>query len=775
MSVVPQFKVVSIETPPVTDLSYVSGCARRDENPDAIGCFRTLWPPATRYRPPPIAGYFTCLYFTSDGMAAKKRVAKKKPPRTAARKKPRKKRARSVATREAAAREQARVSMARIRAADREVLIPDPVDMATRERCIAEPDFAIKRWFPDRFTRPFVGMHYDMIDALDHCMKYGGDQAVAADRGGGKTEILKAMIVWGFVCGIIRYCIYVGANATKAGAQFKDIKHRFETNTLLLADFPEVCAPVWAVDGSAKKGAKQLFEGERTYIEWSAHQLRFARIPGSLCGGAILEYAGLDQAIRGSNIDGIRPDFVPLDDPETAESAAHEGQVKTRMDRIDGDIAGLSENIARVALVTLQNTWCLAAQLTNPQLKETWHGKRYSLVIDWPANRELWEEYLVVLKEDQVSGDRFHKRATAFYAKRRKAMDAGAKIANPHRGIDVHRPDGKLKVLSTLQWVYNEIGRIGIEKVQAEYNNDPIALPGPETAGLTSQTVQTRIHGGRQGAIPDDADKITLGIDPGKRYAHWVKVAWQMHAAGRVVDYGVIEVPDANRNDTPEQTDYKIMMALCDFREEISGESEIDFALTDSGTFTDAVYEFIRRGGEETKYACAKGWDDKRFRMGKQTHTRRLFHQAWAGHQAHQGLWLYNVNSDYYKQFVHERFLTRTFNADQQLQPGSLSLFAAPGDRKKHVAFSHHMVSEERRDEFIRGKGNRRTWYKISKNNHWLDAMALAACAACCTGVRLIPRADIEAKKRSAVMAKDDTSGRFVNLHGQPFLATERE
>jgi len=26
MSVVPQFKVVSIETPPVTDLSYVSGC-----------------------------------------------------------------------------------------------------------------------------------------------------------------------------------------------------------------------------------------------------------------------------------------------------------------------------------------------------------------------------------------------------------------------------------------------------------------------------------------------------------------------------------------------------------------------------------------------------------------------------------------------------------------------------------------------------------------------------------------------------------------------------
>jgi hypothetical protein len=77
------------------------------------------------------------------------------------------------------------------------------------------------------------------------------------------------------------------------------------------------------------------------------------------------------------------------------------------------------------------------------------------------------------------------------------------------------------------------------------------------------------------------------------------------------------------------------------------------------------------------------------------------------------------MDTDYWKQFIHERFLTPTFDEQNFLRRGALSLFVQPNDRK-HTSFAQHIAAEELVSEFKEGKGVKTSWNKISENNHWL-------------------------------------------------------
>jgi hypothetical protein len=40
-----------------------------------------------------------------------------------------------------------------------------------------------------------------------------------------------------------------------------------------------------------------------------------------------------------------------------------------------------------------------------------------------------------------------------------------------------------------------------------------------------------------------DTEHTTIGLDIGKYYSHWAKIAWHGNAIGHIVDYGVMETP----------------------------------------------------------------------------------------------------------------------------------------------------------------------------------------------------------------------------------------
>ena len=116
------------------------------------------------------------------------------------------------------------------------VTIPACVNPARRRECLADPRLFLKTYFPDRFYNPFAPHHIAMINAIANCALDGGDQALAAPRGDGKTEICSHMIIWCILRQLVRFPVIIAATGEFAHNIFKDIKLQFENSELLLED-----------------------------------------------------------------------------------------------------------------------------------------------------------------------------------------------------------------------------------------------------------------------------------------------------------------------------------------------------------------------------------------------------------------------------------------------------------------------------------------------------------------------------------------------------------
>jgi hypothetical protein len=112
-------------------------------------------------------------------------------------------------------------------------------------------------------------------------------------------------------------------------------------------------------------------------------------------------------------------------------------------------------------------------------------------------------------------------------------------------------------------------------------------------------------------------------------------------------------------------------------------------------------------------------------------------------------VWLYELDASYWKQFVHERFLTPTFDEQNMLRRGSLSLFNTHGSQT-HNTFANHIVAEELVSEFREGKGVKTFWNRKHENNHWLDAVAMASAAGAACGIKLVGESEVEIKPVAA-------------------------
>jgi hypothetical protein len=650
--------------------------------------------------------------------------------------------------------------------------IPPCRDPKRRDACLADPERFMRTYFAERYRLAFGKDHLFIIRSIVDVATRGGKQAVAAPRGRGKSEIAKGMLVYLVAAQLSRFILAMAATTPLAERLFQDFKRKIANNDLLLEDFPEICWPVRCLEGAPQRAGRQHINGKPTKIVWAGKYISLAHCPDSPYGGVKMAYSGLDAAFRGLNIDGDRPNLILVDDPETKESAGSVMQIEDRETMLNQDIAGLVGQDSTMGIMitsTVQNCYCLSARLTDTKVLPAYNGRRFGLIESWPKNLEMWDEYLSTRRANQQAGDPYGLGAVNYYLTNREAMDEGVVMISDHYN-EVTTEDGTETVHSAIQQSYNKIADTNLSAFKTEYQNDPDPEEEPETVGLTAGKVASRLSGFLQGEIPSDTDHITVGLDIGKYYSHWVKCAWHGNAIGHVVDYGVMETPGMATATDSKAVMAALLPALLQWKTDINPDGKLDFSLVDAGDYTDAVYEFVRQVGG-TPYAASKGWDAGRFRMGKELPDRRLFIETYAHKLPAEKLWLYNVNTEHWKQWVHERFNTATFDENEIFNDGSLSIFSAPGDRKRHLSFSHHIVAEERRDVFVPGKGNTRKWVTLSKNNHYLDAVALACAAAGCLGVRIVPRTTMQP---TAPQVQPKPRQPIVNPYGQPFLATER-
>jgi hypothetical protein len=460
-----------------------------------------------------------------------------------------------------------------------------------------------------------------------------------------------------------------------------------------------------------------------------------------------------------------------VDDPETEESARQIGQIETRERLLDQDIAGLAsqeDNLAIVVLTTIQNRFCLSYKLTDRKLRPAWNGLRYGMVVKWPDDMELWQDYVAQRHADQAAGDEHGLNAVKMYLANREAMDKGSEMLTD-TFVSVTLDDGTELVHSSLQAAWNKIADTNMAAYRTEYQNDPEPEEAIESIGLTAAKVQSRLSKTLQGEIPKGSDFVFVGLDIGKHQSHWTKIAFTEGVAGTIFDYGVMETHVDSESDY--QTIERALLSSLDvWFDEVGKTPSPILCLIDSGTYTDAVYEACRRAG--SPFFPSKGWSASRYRCPPRSKTKIPFDNAHASYQEEaKGIWLYNVNTEFWKQWLQQRFVVSPYDEIGERVDGSIVLFDHGGDRKRHLAFGHHIVAEELRNVPVYGKEMRREWFVRSRNNHWLDATALACAAAGCAGLRIV-QSDTQPTQQASQPQQERK--RITMPDGRAFLATER-
>jgi hypothetical protein len=648
---------------------------------------------------------------------------------------------------------------AKLRASERDLKIRIPKEPQRRLNALNDGEVFLTTYFPEVFFEPFTADRRDMHESIVRAARYGGDQAIAGTRGEGKTKLAIYTALYLILSGLSRFPIVIGKNQRKSEAELRTVREKLQQSALLLEDFPELCQPLQAIGGWSSRARMQTVKGEFTNAELAADHLIFPTIgrhqlpddwPEEIqpvSRGQIIASIGIDGGIRGTNYRDVRPDIAIIDDIEDRQAAESDALIEKNEEIIEQDIGGLAasaERVARVFLCTIQNRKCIAFKFTDPKQKPSWKGKRYRKMIKPPDRMDLVQEYMRLRIEREKTEDPDARVAFRFWKDNQAEIERDCVVSNPSSYSKKMHEDGEPLELSAIQSYYNKVADWGEKAVATEIDNDPPEEVGPQGSGLTWHTVADRLSGLDKGQLPANASCLTAAIDLGKYLCHWVVIAWWKGAGGCVIDYGRAEVTGTDRAMDNEASEPMIYRALLNWRDELLGKRYVDAAgsdrkvdavFVDSGTFTDAAYQFVR-DVHGAPFFVSKGVGNYR---DKTTETDRIkpgnhFHAAY---QEAQGLWLYELDTDYWKQFVHERFLTPTFDEQNFLRRGALSLFVQPNDRK-HTSYAQHIVAEELVSEFKEGKGTKTYWNRVSENNHWLDATYMCAAAASARGIYLL-------------------------------------
>ena len=645
-------------------------------------------------------------------------------------------------------------------ASARDIEVQFPRDIKLRKRLERSITKWLTHYFPDLFFNEFNAQQKAIIKAVLHAAKHGGDQSIAAPRGEGKTSIAECVVIYCLLTGRLRFPLIVAATGPDAQNILGNIKRHFEMNEELQEQYPEVCKPIMELEGAPQRANMQTcLGGHRTRLKWGQDRIVFPDVPKlacpdtgqtieSRCKGSVLQTRGLDSAIRGIRYGSLRPDLVLIDDPETRESVESETQIAKRTRTIEQDIGGLGGpkgRLARLMLCTIMNRQGLAYTYTDPRQHPSWRGIRYKLLIQMPSRQDMWEEYVELRRAAMAEAasknedvEAAAELATTYYRKHSSEMDAGAKVANKHR----YDPRAEL---SALQRCYNIIADQGLDAFLTEYQNDPPETTGPQESGIYPDLVASRLSGLPQRVVPPSHTILTAAADIGKTAIHWCVTAWSNSGDGSIVDYGVQDVWPANR-DSQQAVEVAIVQALYALRDLLlsaeyqtpDGEKrQVTCCLVDSGNWDKPVYEFVRATGGKV-FRASKGFgatagnQRSPFRApDKQSNTKRVGEHCFLSFQQASGVWLVGMDSDYWKAWLHERFLT-----PETSPQGRITIFG--DDKRRHVSFAHHICAEVEVEEFIEGKGLKRYWKKTSPNNHWLDTAYMTCVAASLHGMKLI-------------------------------------
>jgi len=274
-----------------------------------------------------------------------------------------------------------------------------------------------------------------------------------------------------------------------------------------------------------------------------------------------------------------------------------------------------------------------------------------------------------------------------------------------------------------------------------------------DLSGLSRDIILSKIGAHPRGFVPDHAKYLTVGIDVGGHLCHWLAVAWTPDAQGYVVDYGAIHVQQER-----EISPAAVLSSLRQFREDVlrpGWGKPPHLVVVDSG-WAAAKIEVYRLCAESkaVRMLPTKGLGTARGQSGwrqPKPGPGRQLGREWVLARQPEGVDLFEPHADFWKGKVHEGIRAPAG------VPGSIALFK--DEPVRHLGLVRHLTSEREEEEFAPGKGTRRVWNRVHRQNHWFDCMYMARAAADALGVRLEKAAPRAARKPGIVRIQKGSKG----------------
>lgn len=426
----------------------------------------------------------------------------------------------------------------------REIGEPPPVPYPWRRACAEKSlRYFCRRVMPGVFTAPFSQHHLRLIERLEQIVRRGGLFAMAMPRGGGKSMLCDAAVLWAVLCGHHRYVALIAATQKKAQARVEKLRRVLRTSPELLELWPEVAYPIRRMEGTSNRVL--LYRGEPIEMTLAASEVQLPTLPPSAAAGAYIEAAGITGDIRGMNRQGpngeaMRPTLALVDDPSTEESALSPSQNAFRERVIRSAVLGLAGPGRRMAAVMPCTTVAendLACRMLDRSRNPQWYGERIAGVEQFPERMDLWDDWRrVAVAEMQQGGD--GRLAQDFIRERYDDMHAGASVWWP-------------------DYYDREEYQSALHQYLTRFYEDPDAFhseiqqqPQPEDLGQSEQLhdrdLADRINGYKRREIPAECQHLTAFVDVQKACLYWLVAAWEADFTGYVIDYGTW--PDQRRS-----------------------------------------------------------------------------------------------------------------------------------------------------------------------------------------------------------------------------------
>jgi len=146
------------------------------------------------------------------------------------------------------------------------------------------------------------------------------------------------------------------------------------------------------------------------------------------------------------------------------------------------------------------------------------------------------------------------------------------------------------------------------------------------------------------------------------------------------------------------------------------------------------IYQFCRTSASRTFLPAKGGGTGQKTRFhnpAKGSESTRVGLHCFLSHIPTAKQWIVNIDVDYWKRQVHDGILT---------PEGQRSCLRLYGDiPTKHRTIAEHIEAELWTRNFVIGKGWTEGWQQVRRDNHYLDALTYAYCAASLVGVKPLP------------------------------------